>query len=144
MNQAHQFHHRVTYSECTVGNHIYYGRYLDLLEAARGEFMRSIGFPLLALQNADTAFPVVECHLKYAGPARYDDRLLIETWVTDLQRVRLGFAHRILGPDDRQVLEAMTLHACTTLREKPKRIPEDLRAGLAPWLRTPPPPTTAL
>ena len=29
--------HRVTYAECTVGNHIYHSRYLDLLEAARGE-----------------------------------------------------------------------------------------------------------
>ena len=26
--------HRVTYAECTVGNHIYHSRYLDLLEAA--------------------------------------------------------------------------------------------------------------
>jgi len=25
--------HRVTYAECTVGNHIYHARYLDLLEA---------------------------------------------------------------------------------------------------------------
>ncbi|MGN6552400.1 MAG: hypothetical protein ACTHLW_01530 [Verrucomicrobiota bacterium] len=30
--------HRVAYAECTVGNHIYYGRYLDVLESARGEF----------------------------------------------------------------------------------------------------------
>ena len=27
--------HRVTYAECTVGNHVYYSRYLDLLESAR-------------------------------------------------------------------------------------------------------------
>ena len=35
--------HRVTYAECTVGDHVYHSRYLDLLEAARGEFMRSLG-----------------------------------------------------------------------------------------------------
>ena len=38
--------HRVTYSECTVGDHIYHSRYLDLLEAARGEFMRHAGQPV--------------------------------------------------------------------------------------------------
>ena len=38
--------HRVTYAECTMGNHIYYARYLDLLEAARGEFFRSLGTTL--------------------------------------------------------------------------------------------------
>lgn len=38
-----RYRHRVTYADCTVGNHIYYGRYLDLLEAARGEWFRSMG-----------------------------------------------------------------------------------------------------
>ena len=32
--------HRVSYAECTVGNHVYHSRYLDWLEAARGEFIR--------------------------------------------------------------------------------------------------------
>ena len=36
---------RVTYAECTLGNHIYHARYLDLLEAARGEFFRQLGLP---------------------------------------------------------------------------------------------------
>jgi acyl-CoA thioesterase FadM len=39
--------HRVTYAECTVGNHVYHSRYLDLLEAARGEFIRSLGATVL-------------------------------------------------------------------------------------------------
>ena len=49
--------HRVTYAECTVGDHIYHSRYLDLLEAARGEFMRALGTPVLALLEADYIFP---------------------------------------------------------------------------------------
>ncbi len=52
-------HYRVLYSECTVGNHVYYSRYLDILEAARGEFFRQAGAPLLALQESGTAFPVI-------------------------------------------------------------------------------------
>src|SRR5687767_8070594 len=52
--------HRVTYAECTVGNHIYYARYLNLLEEARGEFVRHMGLSLLALQEQDTIFPAVE------------------------------------------------------------------------------------
>ena len=134
MAQVHTFQHRVTYSECTVGNHVYYGRYLDFLEGARGEFLRAIGFPLVDLHGSDTAFPVVECCLRYASPARYDELLLIQTWIAGLHRVRLRFAHRILGPDRQDVLEAETLHACTSLRDKPKRIPEDLRAALLPWM----------
>ncbi|HEX4645160.1 MAG TPA: acyl-CoA thioesterase, partial [Verrucomicrobiae bacterium] len=58
-------HYRVTYADCTLGNHIYYSRYLNLLEAARGEFFRQLGAPLLRLQEAETIFPVIECRLRY-------------------------------------------------------------------------------
>src|SRR5215469_5100900 len=49
--------HRVLYAECTLGNHIYYSRYLDLLEAARGEFFRSLGVSFLKWQEQGTIFP---------------------------------------------------------------------------------------
>src|SRR5688572_10500284 len=89
--------HRVTYAECTVGNHIYYARYLDLLEEARGEFFRELGISLLQLQTDDTIFPVIESHLRYKSPARYDDVLTIEVWPTKIQGVRLNFASRVLN-----------------------------------------------
>lgn len=126
--------HRVTYAECTIGDHIYHSRYLDLLEAARGEFMRSLGSPVLELQAADLIFPVIEAHVRYKFPARYDDALTIEVWLTRVQRVRLNFGHRILNQDGKLILEAETFHACTSRAEKPKRLPEELAARLAPFL----------
>ena len=48
--------HRVSYAECTLGNHVYYSRYLDLLEAARGDFFRQLGSPLLHWQERDVIF----------------------------------------------------------------------------------------
>lgn len=136
---AHLFHHhyRVTYAECTVGDHIYHSRYLDLLEAARGEFLRSLGRPVLALQNADFIFPVIEARLRYKSPARYDDLLTIEVWMTLVQRVRLNFAHRILNQHGKIILEAETFHACTSRAEKPKRLPEELVEQLKPFLQLP-------
>ena len=118
--------HRVTYAECTVGNHIYHSRYLDLLEAARGEFMRSLGTTVLHLQDHDAIFPVVEAHLRYRYPARYDDVLSIEVWPMLVDRVRVNFGHRILNQNGRLILEAETFHACTGLDEKPRRLPAEL------------------
>src|SRR5258708_22955428 len=89
--------HRVTYADCTVGNHIYYSRYLELLEAARGEFFRHLGAPLLRLQEQETIFPVIECRLRYKAPARYDDLLAIELWVAAGESVHLNFAYRFLN-----------------------------------------------
>jgi acyl-CoA thioester hydrolase len=126
--------HRVTYAECTVGNHIYYGRYLDLLEAARGEFFRHLGHPFAKLQEADTIFPVIEARLRYKAAARYDDVLTIEIAVTEISKVRLTFACRILHESGRLLVEATTVHACASTRDELKRIPDDLRAALTPYV----------
>lgn len=126
--------HRVVYADCTIGNHIYHSRYLDILEAARGEFFRRLGIPLLELQAQETLFPVVECHLRYKAPARYDDVLTIELWTTLVQGARLNFGFRVLKDEKILILEGETLHVCTGLNEKPKRIPEDLAAKLGNWL----------
>ena len=126
--------HRVTYADCTVGNHIYYSRYLDLLEAARGEFFRHLGATFQQWQDRDVIFPVVECHLRYKSPARYDDVLVIEVWPTTVERIRLNFACRIVNAAGTLILEAETLHVCTGLDERPKRLPEDLVKLLQPWL----------
>ena len=126
--------YRVTYADCTIGNHIYYARYLNLLEAARGEFCRHIGQPVLELQTAGVLFPVIECRLRYRSPARYDDVLTIELWLIELARVRLTFEYRILGPDGRELLNATTMHACTGIDDKPRRLPEGLTAALGPYV----------
>lgn len=127
--------HRVTYAECTLGNHIYYARYFDLLEEARGEFFRHLGQTFLELQSAGVIFPVLEARANYRGAARYDDALVIELWVMTAERVRLDFGYRIAGPDGRTLVEAVTRHVCTSLEDRPQRLPAGLRERLIPYLR---------
>ena len=129
--------HRVSYAECTVGNHVYHSRYLDLLEAARGEFIRSLGPTVLHWQEQDVIFPVIEARLRYKSPARYDDLLAIEVWPTLIERVRLNFGHRVTNQHGKLILEAETFHACTGIDEKPKRMPEELVEKFEPYLTTP-------
>ncbi len=128
--------HRVAYAECTLGNHVYYARYLDVLEGARGEFFRHLGTTFLAWQERPTIFPVIECRLRYKTPARYDDVLTIEIRVTVAKGVRLNFAYRILNQANAFILEAETLHVCTGLDERPKRLPEELTVALQPFIRS--------
>jgi len=122
------------YGECTLGNHVYYARYLDILEEARGEFFRHLDAPFLRWQGEDVIFPVIECRLRYLAPARYDDLLTIEVWLTALERVRLNFAYHILNQQDLPVVEGATFHVCTGLDEKPKRLPAELGNLLEPYL----------
>jgi|SRR5215469_5986530 len=126
--------HRVTYADCTVGNHIYHSRYLELLEAARGEFFRHLGKTFLEWQEEDTVFPVVECRMRFKSPARYDELLKIEVRVTAAEGVRLSFRHRILHESGAAVVEAETSHVCTDLKDKPKRLPKELVERLGPYV----------
>jgi acyl-CoA thioester hydrolase len=130
-----QHQHRVVYAECTLGNHVYYARYLDMLEEARGEFFRQAGWPLLALQEDGTAFPVIGVEIAYKGPARYDDLLTIQLWLADLRGIRLNFGFRILRGDGSTLAEGETRHVCAGLDEKPKRMPSVLCESLARFLR---------
>ena len=136
MSEPFRHLHRVSYAECTVGDHIYHSRYLDLLEAARGEFLRSLGVTVRSLQDADFIFPVIEARLRYRFPARYDDWLTIEVRPILVERVRLNFGHRILNQDGELILEAETFHACTSREEKPKRMPEAFVAQLKSLMET--------
>lgn len=136
--------HRVSYAECTVGNHVYYGRYLDLLEVARGEFFRSLGVTFRELhEQANTIFPVIEANLRYRGAARYDDVLRIEVWMDEVARVRLKFGYRILNQNAAVLIEAQTTHACTDTSDKLKRMPEELAEKLKAYERVKATPTGA-
>ncbi|MGP8201611.1 MAG: acyl-CoA thioesterase [Limisphaerales bacterium] len=132
-----QHQHRVIYSECTVGNHVYYSRYLDILEGARGEFFRHLGCPLLALQEAGTAFPVIGLQMSYKTAARCDDLLAIELWLSELGGVRLSFGFRILNAGGVLLGEGETRHVCAGTNEKPRRLPKDLLEKLQPFVRPP-------
>jgi acyl-CoA thioester hydrolase len=132
MSKVFEAAHRVTYADCTVGNHVYYARYLDILESARGQFFRHLGRGFLEWQQEGTIFPVIECRLRYKAPARYDDLLRIEVKVAQAAGVRLGFEYRVLREDGTLLVEGETLHVCTGLNERPKRLPEELRLRLAP------------
>lgn len=134
-NQHFVHHYRVTYRDCTLGNHVYYANYLGILEAARGEFFRQLGTSLLQWQQAGFMFPVVEAHLQYKALARYDDLLRTGVWLTRVERVRLNFGYQITNQSGTMILSGETWHATLSLEEKMKRVPEALVAALKPYLR---------
>ncbi len=126
-----RYQHRVIYAECTIGNHVYHSHYLNMLEAARGEFIRSLGSTVGDWQERDVIFPIVEARLNYKSPARYDDLLTIGVRPTLVSGVRVNFSHRVVDQNGKLILEAETFHVCTGMNEKPKRLPPELAAKLA-------------
>jgi acyl-CoA thioester hydrolase len=135
--QIFEHHLRVPASNCTVGNHVYYSRYLDWLEAARNEFFRAIGHPFPQLFETGIMLPAVEAQLQYRAAARFDDRVVVRLWLQEISRVRLVFAAEIVSADTGKVLvTATTTHVCTDLAGKPQRLPPALHQALEARVRT--------
>ena len=116
-----------------MGNHVYYSRYLEMLEEARGEFFRHLGCPFPGLQEAGTAFPVIGLQIAYKGAARYDDLLTLELRVNEMGGIRLSFGFRILNAGGALLAEGETRHVCASMDEKPRRLPKELLEKLQPF-----------
>ena len=69
--------------------------------------------------------------MKYHAPARYDDILEIKLSIAQLDRIRLGFTYQTLRKLGNLVLDAESLHVCTSVSEKPRRMPKELHLLLA-------------
>ncbi|MCX6899973.1 MAG: thioesterase family protein [Verrucomicrobia bacterium] len=139
MSTTHIFEHhlRVAACDCTVGNHVYYSRYLDWLEAARNELMRAIGHPFPALMESGIMLPAIEAQLQYRGAARFDDRVIVRLWIQEVSRIKIIFAADIVNADTGKTLvSATTVHVCTDRTDKPHRLPPALLQALESRVRT--------
>jgi len=129
--------YRVPYSDCTIGNHVYYARYVDWLERARNEFFRHVGVTFRSLTEQGIMFPVIACHVEYKGAARYDDEVRIEVAVGEAGKIKLAFDYRVVRvAGEKLIATAQTVHVCTDMREKPQRLPEALAKALGRHVAT--------
>ncbi len=87
---------RVTFYETDGMKVVHHANYLKYMEEARVEYLRSGGLDLNDLMADGIVFPIVEVSVKYHKPAKYDDVLLIKTYLRRVDRVRLDFDYEIV------------------------------------------------
>lgn len=118
-------HLRVRYSETDQMGTFYNARALEWFECGRTELMRRrLGMSYAALEASGVFLPLVEAHLEFQGPARYDDLLRIESTVALLGRARLRFQVQITHAESgRPVVRGYTVHAFTDTAGRPIRPP---------------------
>ncbi len=95
---------RVRYADTDQGGVVYNSNYLVYFEVGRTEMMRELGVTYARLESEGTIMPVVESHVNYLSPARYDDLLILETEVSELRRVRVKISTKIFGSQSGRLL----------------------------------------
>jgi acyl-CoA thioester hydrolase len=128
---------RVRYAETDQMGIVYYANYLVWFEIGRVELLRSLGLTYSQLEtDHECILPVVEANCRYKSPARYDDRIVIETWPSLLRQSVIKFAYRILreataeGEERKLLAEGETVHVVCDDQLNKKPLPEKHAAAL--------------
>ena len=122
----------VRYPETDRMGVAWHGHYLAWFEIGRTEWMREAGIPYGRLEDQrGIRFPVVAADARFLAPARYDERLNVETRLVEVSGVRVRFAYRVEGVDDGRLrATGTTMHAAVDAGGRPRRLPPDLRSRL--------------
>ena len=127
---------RVRYAETDQMGIVYYANYLVWFELGRVEVLRTLGLSYHRLETEyGCILPVIEARCRYRSPARYDDRIIIETSPAMLKGSVLKFAYRILrkaveGEEPTLLAEGETVHVVCDDQLNKKALPENYAAAL--------------
>jgi acyl-CoA thioester hydrolase len=102
---------RVRYKDTDCMRVVYYGNYLTYFEVGRVEYLRQVGMPISEVDRR-VHMPVVEAQVRYVRPARLDDLLHIQCWISERKRASFRFAYQIRNEAGETVATGHTLHAC--------------------------------
>jgi len=86
---------QIYYEDTDCGGVVYYGNYLKYFERARTQYLEERGLSVARLMKEGTVFVVVHAEVDYRSPARYGDRLIIETVVSGMTAASFNFSHVI-------------------------------------------------
>ena len=123
---------RVRYGETDQMGVVYHPNYLVWCEIGRTEHMRLSGTSYRDVERTGIRLAVAEASVRYHAPARYDDRVRVETTVERVASRLIAFAYAITNADSGERLAT----ASTTLIAidgggKVVAMPPALRATLA-------------
>ena len=117
---------RVRFFETDLMGIVHHASYLTYFEAGRVEWLRRRGITYADWANKGVHLPVVEAHLNYRMPARFDDEIEVKTTLSELRTVSLRFAYEITR-DGQMICNGVTRLGCIDESHKLLRIPEYMR-----------------
>jgi len=117
---------RVIFGDTDQMGVVYYANYLRFFESSRAAYWRWLGKTYKDLEEAQVALPVVEAHVAYKRPARYEDVLEVDVRVTEVKGVSLRFAY-VVTREAHVIAEGYTRHAVIGPNGKLRALPDAMR-----------------
>jgi acyl-CoA thioester hydrolase len=122
---------RVRYAETDQMGVAYHANYLIWFEVGRSEFCRERGFSYSEMEAKGYKLVVTDVHCRYRNAARYDETIVIRTWLKEMNRRMITFKYQIFRPEKKEVIaEGETRHLSLDSNGKPKILSEEFAARL--------------
>lgn len=109
---------------------VHHASYLVFCEVGRTDYMREQGLPYARMEGQGVRLPVVDVGFRFRAPARYDDEILVRTWLTAVTAVRIRFEYRLERDDGVELARGHTTLASVDESGRPCRLPRPVRATL--------------
>ena len=116
---------RVIYADTDAMGIVYHTNYIKWFEVGRNELMRQLGVAYTELEKLGLNMPLTKVSCHYLLPAKYDQLLTVETKFDYIKRASIRFNSYIWDEEGKKLLvEGYTIHACTNMEGKIRRIPQ--------------------
>jgi acyl-CoA thioester hydrolase len=113
------------YNETDQGGVVHHSVYPVWFEMGRTELLRVNGMAYKDLEEAGVLFVVAELNIKYRRPAKYDEKLQLETSCSEVSTSRVEHIYKLTRCRDRVILaEGSSVLACVNAQGKICRIPK--------------------
>lgn len=124
MSLIHSFPFAVAYADTDAGGIVYHGRYIEMAERARMNWLRGC-----FAADGDLGFVVRELEIKYMHPLRLGDEFVIESEIVACGAASLDIKQKFVKGD--VVCAIINLKAAYLGADmRPKRIPEAILAAM--------------
>lgn len=127
----HRTSFRVRYAETDQMGVVYHANYLAWCEVGRTEFVRAAGMSYREMEALGVGLAVSEASLRFHGSATYDDRVRVETRLSDVRSRALAFDYTIANADTGARLVTASTRLIAVDRDgRPTTLPPAVRAVL--------------
>lgn len=120
----------VRYQETDQMGVVYHANYLIWFEIGRTKYIEQLGFQYAEMEKMEIVSPVVNVQVSYKKPARYGDKIIIQTGLKAYDGIRTTYEYKIKNKQDDILVIGTTDHVVV---KKDRFKPVRLRSVFPEW-----------
>jgi acyl-CoA thioester hydrolase len=118
---------QVYWEDTDAGGVVYHSQYLNFMERARTEFLRSLGLMQTVLRDdLGILFVVRDIQIRFKKPAKFDDALSVDTALIKVGRSLLEFEQNIYRGDEHLIAAKVDVVCIGATSFRPVSIPDKM------------------